>query len=141
MQLITWIVAGLGMLSVAGIPPQKQADDALKTLNALFASSCNNRPVLQLSAGGTVVRKDADGGTMTFKLADIGDITIDIDGEAHVLASCKAGATCIERLAAGGLASPPVRLLAFSIHPIEQGEAVLRSFKTLQASVANPTNT
>jgi hypothetical protein len=75
---------------------------------------------------------------MTFKLADIGDITVDTDSEAHVLLSCKGGTTGIERLAAGGLASPPLRLLAFSISSLEQGEAVLRSFKTLQASVAVP---
>jgi hypothetical protein len=138
MRLITWIVVGLGMMGVAGLPPQKPADDALKTLNALLASYCANRPVLQLSADGTVVRKDADGGMMTFKLADIGEITIDTDSEAHVLLRCKGGTTCIERLAAGGLASAPLRLLAFSIFPIEQGEAVQRSFKALQASAAGP---
>jgi hypothetical protein len=96
-----------------------------------------DRPVLQLSADGTVIRKDADGGMMTFKLADIGDITIDTDSEAHVVLSCKAGTTCIERLAAGGLASSPLRLLAFSIYPIEQGESVLRTFRRLQVSVAD----
>jgi len=138
MRLITWIVAGAGMMSVAAIPPQKPADDALKTLNALLASYCYNQPVLQFSAGGTVVRKDADGGMMTVKLADIGDITVDTDSEAHVVLSCKGGTTCVERLAAGGLASPPLRLIAFSIYPIEQGESVLRSFKTLRASVADP---
>jgi hypothetical protein len=33
----------------------------------------------------------------------------------------------------------PSVMLAFSIFSLEQGELVLRSFKTLQASVANPT--
>lgn len=55
-----------------------------------------------------------------------------------MLLSCKGGTTCIERLAAGGLARPPLRLLAFSISSLEQGEAVLRGFKTLRASVAGP---
>jgi hypothetical protein len=126
------------MMGVGGLSPQKQVDDTLKTLNALLASYCSNRPVLQLSADGTVVRKDADGGMMTFKLADIGDITIDTDSEAHVLLSCKGGTPCIERQAAGGLASAPLRLLAFSISSLERGEAVQRNFKTLQASVAGP---
>jgi hypothetical protein len=138
MRLVGLIVAGLGVMGMAGFPPQEQAVDTLKTLNALLASSCNSRPVLQLSTDGTIVRKDADGGLMTFKLADIDDITIDTDSEAHVLLSCKAGTTCIERRAAGGLASPPLRLLAFSFYRIEQGESVLRGFKKLQASVAGP---
>jgi hypothetical protein len=108
----------------------------LKKLNAVLASSCYNSPVLQLSAGGTVVRTDADRGTMTFKLADIGSITIDKDRGAHVLLMCKAGVACIERVAAPGATKTSMTLLAFSINPFELGDSVLRLFEELHASVA-----
>jgi hypothetical protein len=107
MRLVTWMVAGLGMMSAAGFAHPTPADDTLTTLNALLASSCANRPVLQVSGDGTVARKEADGGTMTFILADIGDITIGTDDQAHVLLSCKAEAACIERSAPSGAAGSP----------------------------------
>jgi hypothetical protein len=129
------IAVSLGMVVAAGSPLPGQTTDTLKKLNALLASSCYNSPVLQLSADGTVVRKDADGGTMTFKLADIGSMTIDTDSQAHVLLMCKAGAACIERVEVPGATATSMKLLAFSINSMDAGDSVLRLFQELQASV------
>jgi hypothetical protein len=136
MRLIPWIVAAVSMVGGARFTLQAPTDDVLKTLNALLASSCYNRPVLQLAADATVVRRDADGGTMTFKLADIGEVTIDTDNEAHVLLLCKADRPCIERSDPSGAVGTSLRLLAFSISPVERGESVMRLFKELRASPA-----
>ncbi len=129
------IAAILCVVVAAGSPLLGQATDTLKKLNAILASSCSNRPVLQVSADGTVVRKDADGGTMTFKLSDIGSMTIDADSEAHVLLTCKAEAACIERVEAPGASKWSMKLIAFSINSLGTGDAVLRLFQELQASV------
>jgi hypothetical protein len=123
------------MVAAAGSPLRAQTADTLKKLNAVLASSCYNSPVLQLSADGIVIRKDADGATMTFKLADIGSMTVDTDSQAHVLLMCKAGAACIERVEAPGATRTSMKLLAFSINPLEMGDSVLRLFQELQASV------
>jgi hypothetical protein len=129
------IAAGLCVIVAAGSPLLGQTADTVKKLNAILASSCANSPVLQVSADGTVVRKDAGGGTMTFKLADIGSMTIDTDSEAHVLLMCKGGAACIERVEAPGASTTSMKLLAFSINSMAGGDAVLRLFQELQASV------
>lgn len=135
MRRMALIAASLCMVAAAGSPLLGQTTDTLKKLNAVLASSCYNSPVLQLSADGTVVRKDASGGTMTFKLADIGSMTVDTDNEAHVLLKCKAGAACIERVEAPGATKTSMNLLAFSINSLEMGDSVLRLFQELQASV------
>jgi hypothetical protein len=135
MRRMALIAASLCMVAAAGSPLLGQTTDTLKKLNAVLASSCYNSPVLQLSADGTVVRKDAGGGTMTFKLADIGSMTVDTDSEAHVLLKCKAGAACIERVEAPGATKTSMNLLAFSINSLEMGDSVLRLFQELQASV------
>jgi hypothetical protein len=135
MRPVALIAASLCMVAAAASPLPGQTTDTLKKLNAVLASSCYNSPVLQLSADGTVVRKDADGGTMTFKLADIGSMTIDTDSQAHVLLMCKAGAACIERVGAPGASTTSMKLLAFSIDSLEGGDLVLRLFQELQASV------
>lgn len=67
-RLLPWILLTLSA---------RQADDILKTLNSLLDSYCCNRPFMQMSADGVVVRKDAYGATMTFKLAGLGEPTID----------------------------------------------------------------
>jgi hypothetical protein len=135
MRRVARIAASLCVVVAAGTPLLGQKAETLKKLNALLASSCYNSPVLQLSDDGTVLRKDADGGTMTFKLADIGSMTIDADSQAHVLLMCKAGAACIGRLDAPGSSPRSMNLLAFSINSLDTGDAVLRLFKELQASV------
>jgi hypothetical protein len=129
------IAAGACMVAAAGSALLGQTADTLKRLNAVLASSCYNSPMLQISADGTVVRKDADGGTMTFTFADIGSVTIDTELGAHVLLMCKADAACIERVAAPGATKTSMELLAFSINPFELGDSVLRLFQELQASV------
>lgn len=88
-----------------------------------------------MSADGTIVRKDAGGGTMTFKLADIGSMTVDTDSQAHELLLCKTGAACIERAEAPGASTRSMKLLAFSINSMDVGDSVLRLFEELQASV------
>jgi hypothetical protein len=85
-----------------------------------------------------VVRKDADGGKMTFKLADIGTITTDADSQAHVLLACKAGAACIERVDAPGVSKRSMNMVAFSIDSLQMGNSVLRLFQELQALVVKP---
>ena len=135
MRRMALIAASLCMVAAAGSPLLGQTTDTLKKLNAVLASSCYNSPVLQLFADGTVVRKDAGGGTWTFKLADIGSMTVDTDSEAHVLLMCKAGAACIERVEAPGATKTSMNLLAFSINSLEMGDSVLRLFQELQASV------
>jgi hypothetical protein len=129
------IAASLCMVAAAGSPLLGQTTDTLKKLNAILASSCYNSPVLQISTDGTVVRKDAGGGTMTFKFADIDSMTIDTDSQAHVLLTCKAGAACIERVAAPGAAKTSLKLLAFSFDSMELGDSVLRLFQELKLSV------
>ncbi len=128
MRLLVWLV--LILTTGAG-----QTGDTLKSLNSLLASSCYNRPVLQASADGTVLRKDADGGTMTFKLADIGDVTIDADTQAHVLLTCKTEAPCIARSDTYGVTTR-LRFMAFSINGLDAGEAAQRLFKELRESAA-----
>jgi len=135
-RIMASIAGSLCLVAAAGSPLQGQTNDILKKLNAVLASSCYNSPVLQLSADGTVVRKDAGGRTMTFKLADIGSMTIDTDSQAHVLLTCKAGAGCIERVEAPGVATTSMKLLAFSFDSMESGDSVLRLFQELQAAVA-----
>jgi len=135
MRRMALIAGSLCMVAAAASPLLGQTTDTLKNLNAVLASSCYNSPVLQLSADGTVVRKDAGGRTMTFKLADIGSMTVDTDRQAHVLLTCKAGAACIERVGAPGATKASMTLLAFSFDSLETGESVLRLFQQLQASV------
>lgn len=135
MRPVALIAASLCMVATAGAPLPGQTADTLKKLNAALASSCYNSPVLQLSADGTVVRKDADGGTMTFRLADIGTMTTDADSQAHVLLACKAGAACVARVDAPGGTRRSMNLLAFSINSMEMGNSVLRLFQELQALV------
>jgi hypothetical protein len=135
MRRMALIALSLCVVAAAGSPLLGQTADTLKKLNAILASSCANSPVLQVSADGTVVRKDAGGGTRTFKLADIGSMTIDTDGEAHVLLICKGGAACIELVEAPGAGATSLKLLAFSINSMAGGDSVLRLFQELQASV------
>jgi hypothetical protein len=135
MRQVALMAASLYMVAAAGSPILGQPTDTLKKLNAVLASSCYNSPVLQLSVDGTVVRKDAGGGAMTFKLADIGSITVDTDNQAHVLLKCREGAACIERVAAPGAAKTSLKLLAFSFDSLEMGDSVLRLFQELHASV------
>lgn len=135
MRRMAMIAASACMVAAAGSALLGQTADTLKQLNAVLASSCYNSPVLQLSADGTVVRTDADRGTMTFKLSEIASITIDNDRGAHVLLMCKTGAACIERIAAPGATKTSMNLLAFSINPFELGDSVLRLFQELHASV------
>jgi hypothetical protein len=135
MRRMALIALSLCVVAVAESPLLGQTTDTLKKLNAILASSCANSPVLQLSADGTVVRKDGGGETMRFKLADIGSMTIDTDSEAHVLLMCKAGAACIERIEAPGAGATSLKLIAFSINSMDLGESVLRLFQELQASV------
>jgi len=135
MRRMALIAASLCVVAAAGSALLGQTADTLKKLNAVLASSCYNSPVLHISADGTVVRKDADGGTMTFKFADIDSMTIDTDSQAHVLLKCKAGAECIERIAAPGATKASLKLLAFSFNSMEMGDSVLRLFQQLQASV------
>jgi hypothetical protein len=135
MRQVALIAASLCMVGAAGSPLLGQTTDTLKKLNAILVSSCYNSPVLQLSADGTVVRKDAGGGTMTFKFVDIGSMTIDTDNQAHVLLKCKEGAACIVRVAAPGATQTSIKLLAFSFDSMEMGDSVLRLFQELQASV------
>jgi hypothetical protein len=136
MRRMALISASLCMVVAAASPLPGQTAGNLKTLNAILASSCANRPVLQLSADGVVVRKDAGGATMTFKFADIGSMTIDADSEAHVLLMCKAGQRCIERAEAPGAVKTSMALVAFSINSLETGDTVLRLFQELQKSAA-----
>ncbi|MCX6543111.1 MAG: hypothetical protein NTV05_01715 [Acidobacteria bacterium] len=135
MRRMTLVAASLCMVAAAESPLLGQTTDTLKKLNAVLASSCYNSPVLHLSADGTVVRKDADGGTMTFKLAEIGSMTVDADSEAHVLLKCKADAECIERVVAPGATKTSMKLLAFSINSLEVGDSALRLFQELKAPV------
>jgi len=135
MRRMVLIATSLFMVAAAGPQLHGQTTDTLKKLNAILASSCYSRPVLQLSADGTVVRKDADGGTWTFKLAAIGSTTIDQELGAHVLLTCKAGEACIERVAAPGATKTSTNRIAFSINPFELGDSVLRLFQELKVSV------
>jgi hypothetical protein len=135
MRPVALIAASLCVVVAAGSALLGQTADTLKKLNAILASSCANSPVLQVSADGTVIRKDAGGATMTFKLADIGSMTIDADAEAHVLLMCKAGAACIERVEAPGATKTSLKFIAFSINSMDGGDSVLRLFQQLQASV------
>jgi hypothetical protein len=135
MRALIWIVAGLNLAGVVGASPADQPD-IVKKLNERLAASCYNRPVLQVSASGVVARRDADGGTMTFALSDIGSVTIDADAQAHVLLSCKADTPCIVRTVASGTST--IRLAAFSIDGLDQGEAVRQLFEDLRKSFAQP---
>jgi hypothetical protein len=134
MGLTALIAASLTLVAAAGSPPPGQTTDTLKKLNTVLASSCYNSPVLQLSADGTVVRKDADKGMVRFKLADIGSVTVDTDSQAHVLLTCKDGASCIERIAAPGATPTSLNALAFSFNALDAGETALRLFQQLRAS-------
>jgi len=104
----------------------------LKELNEMLLNFCYNKPKLELAGGGTVIRKDGDGTIWRFNLLDISDIVINLEGEAHVLLYCKANNNCIEK---AGPEASTYAYLAFSIYPPDQGEAILKLFKDLQASL------
>ena len=107
--LTGWVVCAAG---------QKGPAATMNELSAVLASSCANQPTLTLAADGTIVRKDRDGATFTFKLRDIGAIAIDApDAEANVLLRCKDDKPCVavecerrrggDALQAGGLQRQP----------------------------------
>jgi hypothetical protein len=142
--MTTPIVRALAVLCLvgcgAGTLAAQEAAPTLKELNALLATFCSNKPTLTLAADGIVVRKDSTGDTMTFKLCDIGEITIDPrpDAQAHVLLRCKEGTSCVEWTPSGG-APKTGALVVFSITPASQGPQVVKLFKDLQASLASAT--
>lgn len=107
----------------------------LKQLNDLLATHCANTPALTLEADGTVVRKDSGGPTWMFKLGDIGEMAIDREvGESHVVLSCRGGSRCVDRVASIDGPKDTIGGIAFSIHPADQGDQVLKLFKDLQTS-------
>lgn len=122
------------------------AQDAVKTLerlNALLATSCTYTPALTLATDGTVAYKNSRGATGTFKLGDIGEITIDRTGvnpdvsdvQGHVLLRCKDDQPCLEWTPSAGVAKTTGKLLVFSITPGDPtGYEVLKLFKDLHAS-------
>ncbi len=126
--LTSWVVCAAG---------QKGQAATMSELSAVLASSCANQPTLTLSADGTIVRKDRNGATFTFKLRDIGAIAIDApDAEANVLLRCKDDKACIAWSASVGEATTPSKLVVFSVSPPSVGEQVAKLFKDLQAALA-----
>jgi len=124
--LTGWVVCAAG---------QKDPAAAMSELSAVLASSCANQPTLTLAADGTIVRKDKNGATMTFRLRDIGAIAIDApDAEANVLLRCKDDKPCVEWSASAGEAATPAKLVVFSVSPPAVGEQVAKMFKDLQAA-------
>jgi hypothetical protein len=120
------------VLSAAG---QKDPAATMNELSAVLASSCANQPTLTLAADGTIVRKDKNGATMTFKLRDIGAIAIDApDAEANVLLRCKDDKACVAWSASAGEATTPGKLVVFSVSPPAVGEQVAKMFRDLQAA-------
>jgi hypothetical protein len=106
----------------------------LKTINEMLGNFCYNTPKLELAGDGTILRKDIDGASWTFNLLKIKDMTIDREGQAHVLLFCSSGQECIERPTKTGVEKSS--FLAFSIRPADRGDEVLRLFKDLQAALA-----
>jgi hypothetical protein len=98
--LTGWVVCAAG---------QKSPAATMNELSAVLATSCANQPTLTLAADGTIVRKDKNGATMTFKLRDIGAIAID--------------------------APTPAKMVVFSVSPPAVGEQVAKMFKDLQAAL------
>ena len=124
--LTGWVVRAAG---------QKDPAAAMKELSAVLATSCANWPTLTLAADGTIVRKDRNGATMTFKLQDIGAIAIDApDAEANVLLRCKDDTACVAWSASAGEAPTPARRVVFSVSPPSAGDEVAKLFKDLQAA-------
>jgi hypothetical protein len=124
--LTGWVVSAAG---------QKDPAATMNELSAVLASTCANQPTLTLAADGTIVRKDRNGATMTFRLRDIGAIAIDApDAEANVLLRCKDDKSCVEWSASAGEAATPAKMVAFSVSPPAVGEQVAKMFKDLQAA-------
>jgi hypothetical protein len=124
--LTGWVVSAAG---------QKDPAATMNELSALLASTCANQPTLTLAADGTIVRKDKNGATMTFRLRDIGAIAIDApDAEANVLLRCKDDKPCVEWSASAGEAATPAKMVVFSVSPPAVGEQVAKMFKDLQAA-------
>lgn len=124
--LTGWVVSAAG---------QKDPAATMNELSAVLASSCANQPTLTLAADGTIVRKDKNGATMTFKLRDIGAIAIDApDAEANVLLRCKDDKACVAWSASAGEATTPGKLVVFSVSPPAVGEQVAKMFRDLQAA-------
>jgi hypothetical protein len=125
--LTGWVVCAAG---------QKSPAATMNELSAVLATSCANQPTLTLAADGTIVRKDKNGATMTFKLRDIGAIAIDApDTEANVLLRCKDDQPCVEWSASAGEAPTPAKMVVFSVSPPAVGEQVAKMFKDLQAAL------
>jgi hypothetical protein len=115
---------------------QRDPAATMNELSAALASSCANQPTLTLAADGTIVRKDKNGATMTFKLRDIGAIAIDApDAEANVLLRCKDDKPCVQWSASAGEATTSAKVLVFSVSPPAAGEQVSKLFKDLQAAL------
>jgi hypothetical protein len=134
------VVRTLGTLCLVGcVVGTLAAQDAaatLKELNALLATSCFLTPTLTLAADGTVVRKNSDGGTHTFKLGDIGEIVNDRpDAQANILLPCKDDNPCIAYAPSAGGPNTTGKLTVFTITPpTPTGDQVLKLFKDLQAA-------
>jgi hypothetical protein len=121
-----------GWVCAAG---QKDPAATMNELAAVLASACANQPTLTLAADGTIVRKDRNGATMTFRLRDIGAIAIDApDAEANILLRCKDDKPCVEWSARAGDAATPAKMVVFSVSPPAVGEQVAKMFKDLQAA-------
>jgi hypothetical protein len=121
-----------------GAAGQKAPAVTMNELSAVLASSCANQPALTLAADGTIVRKDRNGATMTFKLQDIGAIAIDApDAEANVLLRCRDDKPCVQWKASAGEAATPAKLVVFSVSPPEAGDLVAKLFKDLQAALTS----
>jgi len=121
-----------------GAAGQNDPAATMNELSAVLASACANQPTLTLAADGTIVRKDRNGATMTFKLQDIGAIAIDApDAEANVLLRCRDDKPCVQWSASAGGAATPGKLVVFSVSPPAVGEQVAKLFKDLQAAVTS----
>jgi hypothetical protein len=124
--LTGWVVCAAG---------QKGPAATMNELSAVLASTCANQPALTLAADGTIVRKDRNGATMTFRLQDIGAIAVDApDAEANVLLRCKDDKPCVAWSASAGGAPTSGKMVVFSVSPPTVGEQVAKLFKDLQAA-------
>jgi ubiquinone/menaquinone biosynthesis C-methylase UbiE len=116
-------------------PAQQKTAALLEELNAQLANFCYNKPKLEIAADGMVVRKDIDGTAWKFDFGDIGDITIEREGESHVVLPCRGNNGCIERSLRGGTDRLTSSFLAFSLRPADRGDDVLELFKQIQAAL------
>ena len=135
------VLAVLCLAGWAGLTASAQsAADTLKEINAVLAAACFNQPFLTLAADGTMVRKNGDGTTHTFKLGDIGDIVNDIpDAQANIILRCRDGRACIEYIPNGGGQKTAGRITVFTVNvDSNTDERLLKLFRDLQAAAIAP---